>query len=349
MVSSATSLTVDDSLVIGDTDTGGSFALTLPDATALPGNIIRIKANNTLGNSLTVNTTLGQTIDGSSSVVLSQAYDYLVVMSDGSDWWIESNKSTGGGSASFGMFNPLVAPSAPNAADVETWTDLPTGWSAWTPGSGALPQTRSIDRGSMVLDIGTKAANTGPACTGIYREIPSATEWAAYTRLTLIGPRTASGVFLECGFGVALDLAGSPDTSWVQAADLFQEDANELQTAPRSLGLTNYASGTSPKSGAPTGYQFPGSFWFRIRKTNPADTTSYAADYSSDGIRWQSLHIGASFSVPATPSHLLIYARSTPSTTTTAPGYRLVVGPLRVSTGSNSNDLTSLMPAGTSL
>lgn len=95
IVSSATSLTVDDSLVIGDTDTGGSFAVTLPDAAALAGNKIYIKANNTLGNSLTVNTSLSQTIDGASSVVLSQAYDYLLVISDGTNWWVESSLSSG--------------------------------------------------------------------------------------------------------------------------------------------------------------------------------------------------------------------------------------------------------------
>lgn len=253
----------------------------------------------------------------------------------------------GGGGSSFGMFNPLVAPSSPNPDDVETWTNLPTGWAAWTPGGGALPQTRSVDRGSMILDIGSKAANTGPACTGIYRSIPAANEWAAYCRLSLIGPRTASGVFLECGFGVARDLAGLPDTSRLDVCDMFQEDANSIETAPRAIGLTNYASGTSPKSGAPLAYQFAGSFWFRIRKTSAVSSTNYAADYSTDGIRWQPLHIGASFSTTFAPQSLVIYARSTPSTTTTAPGFRIVVGPVRFATGSTSNDLGSLIPAGT--
>jgi len=254
----------------------------------------------------------------------------------------------GGGGSSFGVFNPLLAPASPNVLDVETWTDLPAGWAAWTPGAVGpdLPQTRSVDRGCMILDIGSKAANTGPACTGIYRAIPTASEWAAYARLSLIGPRTASNVFLECGFGVADDLAGAPNTSRLDTADVFQEDANSLLTAPRSIGLTNYASGTSPKSGAPAAYQFAGSFWFRIRKTNPSDTTSYAADYSTDGIRWQSLHIGASFSTGTTPDHLVIYARSSPATSTTAPGFRVVVGPVRFAVGPDSNDLESLIPAG---
>jgi len=253
----------------------------------------------------------------------------------------------GGGGPSFGMFNPLVAPSSPNPDDIETWTDLPAGWSAWTPGSGALPQTRSVDRGALILDIGSKAANTGRACTGIYRNIPAAAEWAAYTRLSLIGVRTASGVFLECGFGVATDLARAPDTSRLDVCDVFQEDANSIESAPRAIGLTNYASSNSPKSGAPPGYQFAGSFWFRIRKTSAASATSYAADYSTDGIRWQSLHIGASFSTTVAPQSLVIFARSTPSSTTTAPGFRVVVGPLRFATGSTSNDLESLIPAGT--
>jgi len=349
-ISATTALSVDDSLVVCDTDTGGAFTVTLPDAASLAGNEIYLKANNTLGNTLTVDTSLSQTIDGASSVTLNQAQDYLLVVSDGSNWQIESSKSAGGsGSASFGLFNPLVGPASPNAGDIETWTNLPSGWAVWAPGSGTLSQSRSIDRGCMVLDIGTRAAGSGPACTGIYRAIPTDTEWAAYTRLTLIGPRTATGVFVECGFGVADDLAGAPDTSRLDVCDVFQEDANSILTAPRAIGLTNYASGTSPKSGAPSAYQFAGSFWFRIRKTNPSDTTSYAADYSADGVRWQSLHIGASFSTGSTPDHLVIYARSTPSGTTTCPGYRVVVGPLRFATGAGSNDLESLIPAGTSL
>ena len=256
--------------------------------------------------------------------------------------------SGGGGGASFGVFNPLVAPSSPNALDIETWTDLPSGWAAWTPGSTGpdVTQTRSIDRGCLVMDIGSKAANTGPACTGVYRAIPTDNEWAAYARVTLIGVRTASGVFMECGFGVADDLSGAPNTSRLDVCDVFQEDANSLETVPRAIGLTNYASGTSPKSGAPGAYQFAGSFWFRIRKTNPSDTVSYAADYSTDGVRWQSLHTGASFSTGSTPDHLVVYARSTPSATTTAPGFRVVVGPVRFATGAGSNDLESLIPAG---
>jgi len=254
----------------------------------------------------------------------------------------------GGGGSSFGVFNPLLAPTSPNPLDIETWTDLPAGWAAWTPGATgpALPQTRSVDRGCIILDIGSKAAGTGPGCTGIYRTIPADSEWAAYCRLSLIGPRTAGGVFLECGFGVADDLAGAPNTSRLDVADVFQEDNNSIESAPRAIGLTNFASGTSPKSGAPPGYQFAGSWWFRIRKTNPSDTTSYAADYSTDGIRWQSLHIGGSFSTGTTPDHLVIYARSTAAVSSTAPEFRVVVGPLRFATGPTANKLLSLIPAG---
>lgn len=252
------------------------------------------------------------------------------------------------GGGGFGMFNPLVAPSSPNALDVETWTDLPSGWAAWTPGSGALPQSRSIDRGALILDIGTKALNSGAACTGIYRPIPTDTQWAAYVRMTLIGPRVAGGVFIMCGIGVAQDLSGAPDTSWGRFADYYQQDNNSIQTGPRAIGITNYTSGTTQLGGAPGLLQFPGSYWLRMRKTNPSDSTSYAADYSTDGIRWQSLHTGASFATPAGgPNDLVIYARSLPSATTSSPEYRVVVGPLRFATGSGSNNLTSLIPAGT--
>jgi len=255
----------------------------------------------------------------------------------------------GGGGSSFGMFNPLVSPLSPNPIDVDTWTDLPSGWSAWTPGATgpALSQTRSIDRGALIMDIGSKPANSGAACTGVYRAIPADSEWAAYCRLSLLGPRTAAGVFVECGFGIAEDLAGSPNSSWLRMCDTFQEDSASLETVVRSMGLSSFSSGTSPYLGAPPALQFSGSFWFRIRKTNPSSLTDYSADYSTDGIRWQTLH-NVTIPVPAGgPQNLVIYARSTPSTTNPAPEFRVVVGPLRVATGSASRNITSLIPAGT--
>lgn len=257
------------------------------------------------------------------------------------------NQTTGGG-ASFGMFNPLVAPESPDSRDIETWTDLPTDWAVWAPGGGALGQSRSVYEGALVLDTANFPAGSGEACTGIYRPLPTETEWSAYTRLSLIGPRTASGAFIECGFGVAEDLAGAPDTSWLEIASVFREDANDSLSNIRSTALANYATSTVPNSGSPGAVEFPGSWWFRIRKPSAVTTTQYAADYSTDGIRWQQLHIGASFGVPATPAHLVVLARATASGANPCPPFRVVVGPTRFATGPTSNDITSLIPAGPS-
>lgn len=256
----------------------------------------------------------------------------------------------GGGGASFGMFNPLVAPAAPDPNDIETWTVLPSGWASWTPGGvvgNVLPQTLSVDRGAMIIDVGAKSGGT-PSMNGIYCPVPVASEWAAYTRLSLIAPRTASSVFIDCGFAVAEDLAAAPDTSWLEGANIFRTAANGSETGVYSAAYSSYQSGPIGNSGGTAARDFPGSFWLRIRKVTAASATDYGADYSTDGIRWQQLHIGNSFSVPSPgPAHLVIYARADPSSTTPSPDYRLVVGPTRFATGSGANDLTSLMPAGT--
>jgi hypothetical protein len=70
---------------------GGSYTATLPDATECAGQIIKFKIVNG-GNALTFATTNSQNLDGSSSPSqsLSNSNDYMVVESDGSNWWIFS-------------------------------------------------------------------------------------------------------------------------------------------------------------------------------------------------------------------------------------------------------------------
>lgn len=65
---------------------GGAFDITLPDAGTYLGRIITIKQISAT-NTVTVDTTGGQTIDGAASFPLATQYDTVTVISDGSDWF----------------------------------------------------------------------------------------------------------------------------------------------------------------------------------------------------------------------------------------------------------------------
>lgn len=73
-----------DSIVLGNT-TGSSFTVTLPTAIGYSGQQYTIK--NIGNNTLTVETTSAQTIDGATSINLIQ-HEVIKVISDGSNFWI---------------------------------------------------------------------------------------------------------------------------------------------------------------------------------------------------------------------------------------------------------------------
>lgn len=68
--------------------TGGSFAITLPDAAVWKHRMIAIKKT-TAANTVTVDTTSSQTIDGAATKAFTAQYDGLTVVSDGVNWHIE--------------------------------------------------------------------------------------------------------------------------------------------------------------------------------------------------------------------------------------------------------------------
>lgn len=67
--------------------TSGNITVTLPDATKTI-NFYSVKKTDTGSNTVTVNTSSSQTIDGSSSATISVAYVSLTFASDGGNWYI---------------------------------------------------------------------------------------------------------------------------------------------------------------------------------------------------------------------------------------------------------------------
>ena len=64
---------------------GGAVSIVLPDATATY-NIYNIKKTDSTANTVTINTTSSQAIDGSASAVIQVQYVCVSVVSDGTKW-----------------------------------------------------------------------------------------------------------------------------------------------------------------------------------------------------------------------------------------------------------------------
>jgi len=76
------------SFFLCDAAPSGSFNITLPDAALWLHRMITIKKT-TAANTVTVDTTSSQTIDGATTNVLTTQYDGITVVSDGVNWHIE--------------------------------------------------------------------------------------------------------------------------------------------------------------------------------------------------------------------------------------------------------------------
>ena len=76
-----------DSVILANA-TSGAFTVTLPTAAGIKGRQYNVKLQNTNGNTVTVATTGGQTIDGATTQIMYLGYTNLVVLSDGSNWEI---------------------------------------------------------------------------------------------------------------------------------------------------------------------------------------------------------------------------------------------------------------------
>lgn len=70
----------------------GNTVATLPTAVGIAGRVIKVvRTDSTVANTLQIATTSSQTINGGASAYLPNQYDYLEVISDGSNWLISAN------------------------------------------------------------------------------------------------------------------------------------------------------------------------------------------------------------------------------------------------------------------
>lgn len=81
-------LVASDELVLADTS-GGAWTATLPTAAGRTGKVYAFKKTTSDVAALTIATTSAQTIDGSTTTSVNTQYEYLEVISDGSNWHIQ--------------------------------------------------------------------------------------------------------------------------------------------------------------------------------------------------------------------------------------------------------------------
>ena len=84
---SAYTVLISDEIIVGDA-TSSAFTITLPTAVGVTGQTYTIKRINTVGNNVTVGTTSSQTIDGLTTYVLDAQFQYVKVVSNGSNWFV---------------------------------------------------------------------------------------------------------------------------------------------------------------------------------------------------------------------------------------------------------------------
>lgn len=83
----AYTLGANDGLVTANATTA-AFTITLPTAVGIAGRQYTVKKIDSSANAVTVGTTSAQTIDGATTYALSRQFQYLQVVSDGSNWQV---------------------------------------------------------------------------------------------------------------------------------------------------------------------------------------------------------------------------------------------------------------------
>lgn len=69
----------------------GPCTITLPSAASAPGKQFTVKKTDSSGNSITVQPTVSQTIDGAVNFALTNQWQYITIQSDGANWLIIGN------------------------------------------------------------------------------------------------------------------------------------------------------------------------------------------------------------------------------------------------------------------
>lgn len=210
-----------------------------------------------------------------------------------------------GSSTSIGYYDPMAAPSSPNARDDE-FSAL-SGWTTWNAGSLAgFTATAS----SSQLKLTTTSQNSGAnILAGIFKACPTGADWSAWTKVCVTG-NPSSGLVAPYGGGLILataDIDSNPST-----ADVYTLNFYTRLNGNTSILYGQTWTAYNAVSGSPLALDLgdtPTSIWLRVRWANASTTLSF--DLSTDGVGWRQAYSTASpFLTPARIGFNVIAAMS---------------------------------------
>jgi len=88
IISITASITLSDEEMVFCDATSGNITVTLPVATLNTGRMYRIKKTDSSGNTVTVDGNSSETIDGGTTATISNQFEAITIMCDGSNWHI---------------------------------------------------------------------------------------------------------------------------------------------------------------------------------------------------------------------------------------------------------------------
>ena len=214
------------------------------------------------------------------------ATEYL----DGTGAWSTPAGSGGGGGGGFPVnydkWDPDAAPASPNAEDDEfadaAGAGAPSGWTEIDHGAHT-----TVSEESYGLRL-SQATHAGNSLAGVYKAIPAG-DFTMWTKVHLSGLSEQNTI--AAGMGLLEDATSS--TGDMVTFSLHQ---NGTQTSVTVETRADYATFTATVQNiAVTVDAGINMVYLRIRRTG----TTYAFDFSTDGILWQRIHSGTISFTPA--------------------------------------------------
>ena len=207
--------------------------------------------------------------------------------------WGSPNDTGGGGGGTLGYFDPMAAPSSPNALDLEF--DVASTLTIWDPNTYGT--TQDTDNSMVTLTIPESPPGTA-RLSGADGALPASGSFQMWTTLSHV--RATAGSSLGF-FGVAI-FGATPTGS----TSFYYFSLNDNDPSCYIQTYTNVNSFNSTIAGLDDctfGRQF-------VRLRWDASTSRISFDYSADGISWRCI-VSTTSSFVGTPTHFALVGSGT--------------------------------------
>lgn len=210
-------------------------------------------------------------------------------VTDNGDDSVSVNVSGGGSTPDGSIWSPDAPPASAGSADDE-FADasggLPVGWAEFDPDS-----IQAVSENEYGLSL-VQTSTAGIDITGVYKTIPAGdfTIWAKVSLLSII---PGSSTFAWIGLALWEDATGTTGDIWT-----INYQVGPTEQAMQVTRWSDYQTFSTRPVAINDDWQHTG-LYLRIRRT--ASSSTYAFDFSTDGIGWRRAH--STSSLGFTPSH----------------------------------------------